>query len=403
MGDELGRARSLQRSLQPGSARGHPSHEDRSARGHPSHATNEAEGADCGACMVVAFRYVNRELAAVFAVVFFALLVIALGGRFVGYLQEAALGRYSADALWLLAGLRLPEFAQVIAPFALILAMLITCGRLHAEGEFAALTSGGASSPRVLAWLAAGVLAVAGGVACLALVVTPAATRAASELVSQQRSALLLPSIPPGVFHSFDSGRRVTYAEDVDPEGHRLLGVFMSDHLGQDFSTIWAEAGSQYVDDETGSRFLLLERGARYEGTAGDAAFDMVEFERLGRRIESNTGDGSPTRAGTLPLRRLDPANAAHVAELQWRFSLPLLTVVGAFAAFGLARVRQRAGRFARIVPGTVLFAAYFLCCAAARGAVADGTLPAAVGVWPVHAAMLLLALYCIRRSARPI
>ena len=248
--------------------------------------------------MVVAFRYVNRELAAVFAVVFFALLVIALGGRFVGYLQEAALGRYSADALWLLAGLRLPEFAQLIAPFALILAMLITCGRLHAEGEFAALTSGGASSLARSGVACRRGAGRCGGVACLALVVTPAATRAASELVSQQRSTLLLPSIPPGMFHSFDSGRRVTYAEDVDPEGHRLLGVFMSDHLGQDFSTIWAEAGSQYVDDETGSRFLLLERGARYEGTAGDAAFDMVEFERLGRRIESNTGDGSPTRRG---------------------------------------------------------------------------------------------------------
>ena len=353
--------------------------------------------------MVVAFRYVNRELAAVFAVVFFALLVIALGGRFVGYLQDAALGRYSPDALWLLAGLRLPEFAQLTAPFALILAVLITCGRLHAEGEFSALTSAGASPSRVLAWLAAGVLAVAAAVAGLALVVTPVATRAASELISEQRSTLLLPSIPPGVFHSSDAGRRVTYAEDIDPEGHRLLGVFMSDHLGQDFATMWAQGGSQYVDAETGSRFLLLERGARYEGTAGDAAFDMVEFERLGRRIEPSTGDGSPTQARALPLRRLDPANAAHVAELQWRLSLPLLTVVGAFAAFGLARVRQRAGRFARIVPGTVLFAAYFLSCAAARGAVADGTLPAVAGVWPVHAAMLLLALYYIRRSARPL
>lgn len=353
--------------------------------------------------MVVAYRYVNRELAAVFAVVFFALLVIALGGRFVGYLQDAALGRYSTDALWQLAGLRLPEFAQLTAPFALILAMLIACGRLHAEGEFAALTSGGASSLRILSWLASAVLAVAAGVGCLALVVTPTATRAASELLSEQQSTLLLPSIPPGVFTSFDSGRRVTYAEDVDPEGNRLLGVFMSDHLGPDFATIWAETGSQYVDAETGSRFLLLERGARYEGRAGDAAFDVVEFERLGRRVEPSTGDGSPAQAAALPLSGLDPANLAHAAELQWRLSLPLLTVVGAFAAFGLARVGQRAGRFARIVPGTVLFAAYFLSCAAVRGAVADGTLPAAVGVWPVHAAMVLLALYCIRRGARPL
>lgn len=353
--------------------------------------------------MAVAFRHVNRELAAVFVVVFFALLVIGLGGRFIGYLQDAALGRYSADALWLLAGLRLPEFAQLTAPFALILAVLITCGRLHAEGEFAALTSGGASSLRILAWLAAGVLAVAAGVAGLAMVVTPAAMRSASEVISEQRSTILLPSIPPGVFHSFDYGRRVTYAEEVDPEEQRLLGVFMSDRVEGGFATVWAQAGSQYVDTETGSRFLLLERGARYEGAAGDADFNVVEFERLGRRIESNPQDGLPPEVGALPSRELDPASVAHAAELQWRLSLPLLTVVGAFAAFGLARVGQRAGRFARIVPGTVLFAAYFLSCAAARGAISDGTLPAAVGLWPVHGVMLAVAVHFIRRSARPL
>ena len=352
--------------------------------------------------MAVAFRYVNRELLVVFAVVFSTLLAIALGGRFIGYLQDAALGRFSADALWLLAGLRLPEFAQLTAPFALILAVLITCGRLHAEGEFAALTGGGASSSRMLAWLAAGVLTVAAGVAALSLAVTPAAARAAAALISEQRSTLLLPSIPPGVFHSFDYGRRVTYAEDVDPEERRLVGVFMSDRSGRDFATTWAQAGSQYVDAETGSRFLLLERGARYEGTAGDAAFDVVEFERLGRRLEASAGDGSPTQAGAMPSGKLDPANAAHAAELQWRLSLPLLAALGAFAAFGLARVGQRAGRFARIVPGTVLFAAYFLSCAAVRGAVADETVPASVGIWPVHGAMVLVSLYCVRRSARP-
>ena len=353
--------------------------------------------------MVVAFRHVNRELAGVFAVVFLTLLVIALGGRFIGYLQEAALGRYSTDALWLLAGLRLPEFAQLTAPFALMLAVLMCCGRLHAEGEFAALTSAGASPLRILSWLAAGILIVAAGVAYLALAVTPVATRATSELLSEQRSTLLLPSIPPGVFVSSDRGRRVTYAEDVDPAGGRLLRVFMSYSQGRDFSTMWAEAGSQYVDGETGSRFLLLERGARYEGRAGDAAFDMVEFERLGHRIEPNTEDVASAKAAALPTASLDSRNIAHVAELQWRVSLPLLTVVGAFAAFGMARVRQRAGRFARIVPGTVLFAAYFLACAAARSAVADGALPAAVGIWPVHAVMVALAFYAIRRSARPI
>ena len=47
--DERGWARNLQRSLQPGSARGNPSQENSGARGNPSQETGEAEGAGCGA------------------------------------------------------------------------------------------------------------------------------------------------------------------------------------------------------------------------------------------------------------------------------------------------------------------------------------------------------------------
>ena len=60
--------------------------------------------------MSIASRYLNREIIATSVVVLIILLVVAVGGRFVGYLQQAALGKYSADALWLLVGLRMPEF-----------------------------------------------------------------------------------------------------------------------------------------------------------------------------------------------------------------------------------------------------------------------------------------------------
>ena len=59
--------------------------------------------------MIVAFRYVGRELVLVFAVALVTVLLVALGGRFIGYLQDAALGRYSADALFTLIALRLPS------------------------------------------------------------------------------------------------------------------------------------------------------------------------------------------------------------------------------------------------------------------------------------------------------
>ena len=49
--------------------------------------------------MAVAGRYINRELLAVLIVLTAVLLAVTVGGRFISYLQEAALGKYTADSI----------------------------------------------------------------------------------------------------------------------------------------------------------------------------------------------------------------------------------------------------------------------------------------------------------------
>ena len=66
--------------------------------------------------MSVASRYINRELLAIFTVTLLMLLLVAVGGRFIGYLQEAALGKFTGATVLTIMGLRLPEFIQQVAP-----------------------------------------------------------------------------------------------------------------------------------------------------------------------------------------------------------------------------------------------------------------------------------------------
>ena len=353
--------------------------------------------------MVVAFRYITKELVAVFAVVFMVLLLIALGGRFIGYLQEAALGRYSADVLMTLLGLRLPEFVQITAPFAFFLAILMTYGRLHADREFTVLMSGGANPMRMLTWLGAIAIPVGALVGYLSLSVTPLAKRAFNELALEQRVTSEFEAITPGVFHTFEYGRRVTYTEKVDADRRRLSDVFMGERRGETDVIVWAEAGSQFLDPVTGSRFLLLDNGTRYEGKPGSGDYRVITFKRLGQRIERRKIVRSRIDAETLPTGELDLVNAEQAAEMQWRIGLPVLTVIGAFCGFGLARVRPRAGRFAKIVPGILIFVAYYLLCIVTQSAIANGFVPAELGLWPVHAAMIIVAVYLIRGSYRPV
>ncbi len=95
--------------------------------------------------MGIAFRYVSRELLAVFLVTALVLLVIALGGRFMGYLQDAALGKHSADALLKIMALRVPEFLQLTLPFSFYIALVLTAARLYADQEMTVLVTSGSS------------------------------------------------------------------------------------------------------------------------------------------------------------------------------------------------------------------------------------------------------------------
>src|SRR3954468_4202973 len=125
--------------------------------------------------MGIAFRYVSRELLAVFVVTALVLFVIALGGRFMGYLQDAALGKHSADALARIMLLRVPEFLQLTMPFSFYVALVLTIARLHADQEMTVLLTSGGAPSTVFAWIAVSALVVACAVATLSTRVTPRA------------------------------------------------------------------------------------------------------------------------------------------------------------------------------------------------------------------------------------
>lgn len=349
----------------------------------------------------VAARYVARESAVVFLGVFAVLLIVGLSARFIAFLQAAADGRFTAEALLVLLALRIPEFVQVTAPFALFLALLLTAGRLHAEREYAVLATAGASPGRFVRWLSAIVLPVAALVAALSLVVTPEARKRYADLSLAQLVDSEFDALVPGAFHTHDEGRRVSYAAAVNPATNQLEGVFFAERVGPKEVTVWAKSGRQHRHPTTQSRFLELRDGVRYEGRPGEGGYRVVAFDRLGQRL---------AREAPIPLidvrsfrtRDLDGNDPVEAAELHGRIAWPLMTVIAALAAFGMARPPPRAGRFGRAVPGVALFVAYYLALVFAQDGIAAGLYPPAVGLWFVHAVMLAAALSFIRAGTRP-
>lgn len=346
------------------------------------------------------WRYIGRELLLVFLAVFALMLAVGLGGRFVGYVQEAASGRFTADALWMLLALRLPEFVQLTVPFACYLALLLTFGRLHAEREYVALGNAGAAPRQVAAAVLLGIAPLAAGIAVLSLQVTPEARRLYNEFSIRQLLDSEFDAVIAGAFLVYSGGRRTTYAQVVDRDANELRGVFMAERLGQSSATVWAESGRQHRTD-SGARILELRNGTRYEGAAGQAGYREVHFRRMGQRLQQDLlVPRADVRA--TPTGDLDTTEPRAAAELQWRLAMPTMTMVAALMALGVARPKPRAGRFARLLPGIGLFIGYYLLLVAVRGFAADDALPASAGIWGVHALALAAGLWFLHSSSRP-
>ena len=339
--------------------------------------------------MSVAAKYVNRELLAIFVTALLMLLMVAVGGRFIGYLQEAAMGKFTGTTVLTIMALRLPEFVQQVAPFAIYVAIVLTMGRLYAEQEMVVLQGAGASTRRLLGWISISLGLVVVMVAALSIVFTPMSLRVLELYMFEQQTQTEFETVNPGTFHIYDRGARVTYSEAMSDDRQVLHNIFMSQRLedGRQI-VVWAETGHQRVDAASGDHLLVLNDGRRYEAGATAADMRIMAFSQLSQRLEiSESGRG-----------RVD-VEALPTAEL----AMPLFCVIGGLLALGVSRVKPRQGRFARVVPGVLLMLIYYLALLVNRNALGEGDLPDLAGMWIVHSAFAALAGWLLWRLGRPV
>ena len=89
----------------------------------------------------------------------------------------------------------------------------------------------------------------------------------------------------PGLFREFRRAKLVVFVESINTFDGRIRNVFLhSVDEGKDVTTVAREGRLQ--ESPNGDRFIVLIDGRRYEGKPGTAEYRIVEFERLGRRIE---------------------------------------------------------------------------------------------------------------------
>ncbi len=338
-------------------------------------------------------RYILREVAQTWLAVTSVLLFILLTNQFAQVLGDVAKDRLPRDAVFQLIGLTGVQYLTLLVPIGLFLSIMLALGRLYSDSELPAMMAcrlGPSGIYRPLSWL---MLPLAAAVFWLAIDVGPRALQDIERISAEARRQADLASIEPGTFVSGGSDDSVVYAEEVLSTGV-VENVFLQrQNANGEIEVVVAARGEQRESDDQNTRFFVLHDGRRYLGIPGTTEFNVIEFGEHGipyRLPDVEAEEAKPRAMHTLSL--LGSRDPEEAAELHWRIGIPVATVILAILAVPLSRTQPRQGRYGKIAVGLLVFIIYFNLLSAGKAWLENGTLPITVGIWWVHALMLMLA-----------
>ena len=316
------------------------------------------------------------------------LLMIIISGRLIKTMAYAAAGEMSIQVVLMALLLRLPSFLQIIIPMSLFIAVLIGYGRMYAESEMTVLTATGFSNRRLLGYtMVPGVFFML-LVGFCSLWLSPYGSDKAEELFAEEAKKTEFELLTPGRFQSMSRGDRVTYTESLSSDKKQMQNVFIADGN----SLIVAEKGTQYVSPTSGSRYLELHQGKRYDLEPGSAELNILEFEKYGVRVSEEEPGRKRIRKDAIPTKDLIGQTDPKLrAQLHWRLSFIAMVPVVILLSFPLAKVNPRQGRFAKMFPALILFIVYVSLIAGLTGSVERGKISPWLGFWGIHLIFTLL------------
>jgi len=345
-------------------------------------------------------RYILREVVGNWLVVLAVLFVIFMSNQFAEILGDAAADRLPRDVVFAVLGLTSLNYLTLLAPLAAFLGIIMALARLTRDSEMAALWACGIGPGRLLVPIGVLAIVLAAGVSWLALDQAPQAMQRIEEIRFAAREAVRLDVLEPGQFTSPDSGDTIVYARAVS--GDRIDGVFVHSMADERVVAIVAQRGNRVQEPSTGETQFVLHDGRRYEGVPGERSFLMIEFEEHGIPVRTEPDEEPTQRVAAAPTAALvgsrDPAERA---ELQWRLSAPVSLLVLTLLAVALAsRSTPREGRYAKVGIALLLYMTYVNVLSIARVWVERELVPEWIGLWWVHGAAALVALWLLGRAA---
>lgn len=174
-------------------------------------------------------------------------------------------------------GLLIPMLVLVIAPLALLVAIVYTLNRLNADSEIVVMNASGMSPWRIFRPFLTTTLVVSAIVAVIGAYVAPAGLRELRDWATKVKADFVINVIQPGRFTQIERGLTL-HIRERRPDG-QLLGIFIDDRRDpKKRITSLSEYGE--ILETGGGTYLLLRNGNVQQLEAGKSDPTIVRFER---------------------------------------------------------------------------------------------------------------------------
>lgn len=358
-------------------------------------------------------RYILRRILAAFAFGLAVLTGIIWATQALQRLDVVTSKGQTIGLFLELTGLAVPYLATLMAPIALLIAMIAVYDQLNRDSELAVLAGAGASRLTLVRPALLAALLVSAGIAVSGLYVAPLGLKHVRLLITEVRADLISSIVQPGQFIEVEDGL-VFHIRDRRQDGS-LAGLVLSDQRDRRATlTYLAETGT--IVERPDRTLLVMTNGSLQRHDTGDGDLSLGEFEAYAFDLTHLIPDGiaavfKPSERTIAEL--LDPPeDDSYVAqhrdqfriELHERFAQPLYPfafVLVAFLFVGDPRTNRQSRLTSILAAALTVAAVRFLGYGATTLALGTPAATAAIYVVPVAAAALALAVIASDRTVR--
>jgi lipopolysaccharide export system permease protein len=361
------------------------------------------------------FLYIFREIFHVFLISLLVFTIVLLMDKILK-LIEWIVSRGASITLILKLLLYLsPSFLVFTIPMALIVAILLSFGRLSSDNEVTAFKASGVSLYQL--YVPVGVFSVGAYIASALLVFygLPWGNRGVYEVFFQMAQSKATLEIQERVFNDAFDGL-VLYVDKVPTYGEKLEGVLIYDEREQGrYDTIFAREGFVANNPNTQEVMLKLLKGDIHRFEPNHNLYQKIQFESYdlklelanamkafsGKKLKDKETSIEDMKARIARLRQKGLDTSSEEMEIHKRYAVPFVCLIFGLMGVPLGIQSRRSGRSNGFVFSLLIILAYYVSLTGAEIFVADHTLPPWLAGWLPNFMFGALAVYLMIKAGR--